>query len=107
MNDKPKKTNDDVAVNTQAIKTTIQSWIQWGNERALIVRDRDGKELLSLPMTAAAIVGGIGVFFALPLAIVLAVVAFFLRLRFEIVSFANDSDDTIVYPERLSQSDQD
>ncbi len=107
MSDKPKKTNDNIALDSQAVKTTIQSWIQWGNERLLIVRGQDGKELVNLPLTAAVAVGAVGVFFVLPLTILLGIVAFFLRLRFEIASFAKDSDNAIVYPERLSQSDQD
>ncbi len=107
MSDKPKKkTSDDIMVAGQKIGTAIQSWIQWGNERTFIVRSKDGQELVSLPLTAVVVVGVVGVFFVLPLTILLAILSFIMRLRFEIVSFANDSDDTIVYPDRLSQPDK-
>lgn len=107
MSDKPKKkTSDDIMVDGQKIGAAIQSWIQWGNERTLIIRSKDGQELVSLPVTAAVVVGAVGVFFVLPLTILFAILSFLLRLRFEIVSFANDSDETIVYPDRLSQPDK-
>lgn len=107
MSDEPKKKNDSITVDGQKIGAAIQSWIEWGNQRSFIIRSKDGQELVSLPLTAAVVVAAVGLFFVLPLTIVLVVLAFVLRLRFEIVRFTGEGDDTIIYNERLRQPDRD
>lgn len=107
MSEKPKKQSDNaVTIDTQKISAAIQSWIEWGNKRLLVIRSKDGQELVSLPLTAAVVVGVVGLLFVLPLTIVLTILAFVLRLRFEVVRFTDEGEDTIVYNERLRQPDQ-
>jgi hypothetical protein len=106
MSEKRKKnTVTEVTVDGQRIGAAIQSLIQQGNERLFVVRSKDGQELLSLPLTAAVVVGAVGVFFVLPLTIGLGILAYLMRLRFEVVRLTNERDDTIIYSESRKPED--
>jgi hypothetical protein len=60
--------------------------INEGNARRLVVEYR-GRDLVNLPLTVAAIVGGILAIASAPLAIIAAIAALFARVRVRIESY--------------------
>jgi hypothetical protein len=100
-----KNTITEATVDGRRIGEAVQNLIQLGNERLFVVRSKAGQELFSLPLTAAVVIGVVGVLFVLPLTIGLAALAYLLRLRFEIVRLTKDGDDTIIYSESRKSED--
>ncbi len=103
MSDKPHKSHtiiETIDLAGHDLVSRIKELIEQGNVRRVIVRDRDGRELLQLPLTGAVAVGGVVALAAPVMAALGTFAALVARVRLEIERVeeepgaeADDSDE--------------
>ncbi len=97
----PQLISEEIEVKGKELKERLEKLIQEGNVRRLIVRYPDGRVLLEIPLTAAA-VGGVMAILAPWAAVLAGAAALMARVRIEIVREVNEEDTP---PERLEKTD--
>lgn len=95
MSDKTEKREviEELNLKGQEVVERVKELIQQGNVRRLIVRKKDGEQLLDLPLTGAVVGAGALVIFAGPLALLATAVAFIAEVKLEVVREV-EADDT-------------
>jgi hypothetical protein len=89
-----KRKNDDTV---DALLKRGQEFLN--NDRHIILRTADGKELLDVSMTVAFISAGVLLFFGpagFTLALLAVIAGIVMKVRVEVVRELNDDDDTVV-----------
>jgi len=107
MSEQPKrKSGDNITLSGESLNQVFRTIWEKGNERQLIVRSKDGSELLSLPLTAVVVLAAVALFFAMPFAIGAVVLAYIMGVRFELVRFTREEDSSIVYTDTKPTENQ-
>ncbi len=98
----PRTVVDWITVAGDQLVATVKQLVADGNVRRVILRDSSGREFLSVPLTASAVVGGITVLAAPVLAAIGVVAAMVAEVTLEVertdVVGVNDSEDGTTPP---------
>lgn len=93
----PRTVVDWITVAGDQLIATIKQLVADGNVRRVILRDSSGREFLSVPLTASAVVGGITVLAAPVLAAIGVIAAMVAEVTLEVertdVDGVNESED--------------
>ena len=97
MNDKSKRVIPNAGTENEIV-ASIKELIYKGNIRRLVVKNPEGRTLVEAPLTWVAV--GVVLFFffapfALPIAILVSIVAIAMKLRVEVLREMTDDDDVI------------
>lgn len=96
--DRPRTVVEWITVAGDQLIATIKQLVADGNVRRVILRDSSGKEFLSVPLTASAVVGGITVLAAPVLAAVGVVAAMVAEVTLEVERTDVNGDSDSVTP---------
>lgn len=80
-----RKFSEDLEVAADRAADFAKTTLREGNSRRLIIRTKEDRLLVDTSLTIGVAVGALFVFMAMPLAVISAVAALVLQLRFEIV----------------------
>ncbi|MFW5691539.1 MAG: DUF4342 domain-containing protein [Chloroflexota bacterium] len=87
---------EEMEISGQQVVKQIRELVRQGNIRRIIVKSKEGRKLLDVPLTLGAGAAGVGLMVGgLPLAILTAGAAAVARVRLEVVREVNDGD--VVY----------
>ncbi|MCA9882807.1 MAG: DUF4342 domain-containing protein [Anaerolineae bacterium] len=94
MSDKKETWVEELEVSGKEVVEKVRELVQQGNVRRVIVRKKNGEELVELPLTPTVVGAGVLTVFAGPLMLLGAAAALLAELRIEVVREVDTEDDS-------------
>lgn len=92
--EKKRKTwTEEIEVAGSELVERVKEWIQEGNVRRLIIRNKNGDRLLEVPLTAGVAVGGVITLWNPVLAALGAMAALIVELKVEVIREENGGEE--------------
>ena len=94
MSDKKETWVEELEVSGKEVVEKVRELVQQGNVRRVIVRKKNGEELVELPLRLTVVGAGVLTVFAGPLMLLGAAAALLAELRIEVVREVDTEDDS-------------